>query len=444
MKYRALLVGSAAVALLMILVGIPSLAFSAEPFSREDVLKFKRVSAAQMSPNGEWIAYTVSVPREPGDEAGGAYSELWLVSTRLGNPKPFITGKVNVSGPRWSPDGSRVAFLMARGEKAKTQVWMIPVSGGEATQVTSSETSVSTFRWHPGGARIAYVATTPQSKREKDLDTKGYGFVFYEENLKDRNLYVLKVGPEGRVGESEADHERLLRLELRVEPRRRHDRGGHHRGESRRPGVHVPEDLAHQRLDEGTQAAQRQSRQARRIRVEPRRLGDRLQRRQGAQGSLREPGLRHRRRGRRGEEPHPARLPRPRDVDRLEGQEDDSSIRASEGAYPTLSTVAAAGGKRTVILDARTAGVIFDAPSYTGDFKSFAFTANAPDVPGDLYLWKPGSQAETAHERSIPGSPIARSASRGSSAIRLATASRSRESSSIRSATRPARNIRSP
>jgi dipeptidyl aminopeptidase/acylaminoacyl peptidase len=54
-----------------------------------------------------------------------------------------------MSSPRWSPDGSKIAFLAERGEKPLTQVSVIPVDGGEAYQLTKGETSVSDFRWHP-------------------------------------------------------------------------------------------------------------------------------------------------------------------------------------------------------------------------------------------------------------------------------------------------------
>jgi dipeptidyl aminopeptidase/acylaminoacyl peptidase len=66
--------------------------------------------------------------------------------------------------------------------------------------------------------------------------------------------------------------------------------------------------------------------------------------------------------------------------------------RSGEGTYPTLSTVSAAGGKRTVILDAKTAGVIFDSPSFTKNFKLFAFGGTAPGVPGDLFCWTAGAK----------------------------------------------------
>ena len=94
----------AATALIVSLLIISQSAFSASPFSPEDALKFKRVSDAVISPSGEWIAYTVSVPRAANDEAGNAYSEFYLVSTRTGAVRPFITGKVNASSLRFSPD----------------------------------------------------------------------------------------------------------------------------------------------------------------------------------------------------------------------------------------------------------------------------------------------------------------------------------------------------
>ncbi len=103
----------------------------------------------------------------------------------------FITGKVRIGSPLWAPDGSMIGFLMKRGDR--TQVWAIPVSGGEAKQLTNSDEPVLSFRWHPDGRHIGYVAQQSKNKREKVLDAKGYGFVFYEESLKDRNLYLADV-----------------------------------------------------------------------------------------------------------------------------------------------------------------------------------------------------------------------------------------------------------
>jgi dipeptidyl aminopeptidase/acylaminoacyl peptidase len=391
MTIRASMQRIAAIALLMILIIIPPCVLSAEPFSPKDILMIKRVSETAMSPSGEWIAYTVSAPRAADDEAGGAYSELWLASTTLGEPKPFVTGKVNASGPRWSPDGTRIAFLMARGEKAKTQVWMIPAGGAEATQVTSSETGVSTFRWHPGGARIAYVAATPQSKREKELDTKGYGFVFYEENLKDRNLYVLRVGPEGAVGEPEQITKDCSVWNIEWSPD----------GATIAAGITSKNLIDQEYMFQKIWLISVSTKERKQLSDNPGKLGGFAWSPDGsaiaynAANDLRD----HAESqifviGVAGGAARNLTVPGFRGHVTWTGWKDRSTVvyRSSEGTYPTLSTVPAAGGKRTVILDARASGVIFDAPSYTVDFKSFAFSGSAPDVPGDIYLWKAGSK----------------------------------------------------
>ena len=122
-------------ALLLVSSSIAPPGAAGTPMTAGDILGYKRAATAAISPSGEWIAYTVSVPRTATDEAGRAYSEIHVVSTRTGASRPFVAGKVNADAPRWSPDGSRIAFLMARGEKAKTQVWTIPIDGGEARLV---------------------------------------------------------------------------------------------------------------------------------------------------------------------------------------------------------------------------------------------------------------------------------------------------------------------
>jgi len=175
----------------------------ASVFTPDDVLKIKSISDVAISPDGKWVAYTVSVPREATDKAGSAYKELYIASTQKEGQRPFITGKVRISSPKWSPDGKQLAFLTKRGDDANTQVWTIPMDGGEARAITKSESSVSYFQWSPDGAYIAYLATTPKSKREQQLEKKGYDFVYFEENLKHRNLYRIAVD------EPEADAEQL-------------------------------------------------------------------------------------------------------------------------------------------------------------------------------------------------------------------------------------------
>ena len=158
--------------------------------SEKELLKIKTCDDAVISPDGNWIAYTVSVPRTAIEKSGSAWRELYLFSVKTSESKPFITGQVNTYEPRWKPDGTLLAFRSKSGEDKYTQVWGIAINGGEAVQLTSASNNVETFRWHPDGMRIAYIAETPLSAKERELREKGYGFIFYQENLKDKNLYL--------------------------------------------------------------------------------------------------------------------------------------------------------------------------------------------------------------------------------------------------------------
>jgi dipeptidyl aminopeptidase/acylaminoacyl peptidase len=185
--------GAALISLVLALAWAQPAWGALEVFSPDDVFQLRTARSAAISPDGEWIAFTVSVPRAAEEEAGAAWSELHLLAVKSGLVRPFVSGKVNVSSPRWSPDGRSLAFLSKRGQDACTQVWAIPRDGGEAQPLTRSETDVEVFRWLPDARRIAYAAQPPVAKREKELAKKGYGFIFFEENLKSSALYVTAL-----------------------------------------------------------------------------------------------------------------------------------------------------------------------------------------------------------------------------------------------------------
>ncbi len=373
--------------LLVSILVAPQIARAAgAPVSPQDILGYKRARDAAVSPSGEWIAYTVSVPRAAAEEAGREYRELHVVSTKTGAARPFVTGAVNVTQPRWSRDGSRIAFLMARGEKAKTQVWMIPFGGGEARQVTKSETSVSTFRWHPAGDRIAYVATIPDSKRDTELDKKGYGFTFFEENLKDRNLYLLDVGAEGGIGAPRILTENCSVWEFEWSPD----------GTKIAAGISPKNLVDHEYMFQKLWIVDVASKERRRIADNPGKLGNIAWSPDGARiayNAAKE--LRDHAESQvfvvdvgSGEIRN---LTEPAFRGHVEwvGWKDRNTVvyRSGESAYPALSLVDAKGGARKVILNAKTAGVIFNSPSFTTDFKSFAFTGSTPRNPSDVYFW---------------------------------------------------------
>ncbi len=161
---------------------------SATPMTINQLLDISRVGKVDISPDGKLALFTVVQNRSLDEEAGGSWSRLYLVSTKEGEPRPYITGEVSVSNPTFSPDGHFLAFGMTRGDDAKSQVWVMPVGGGEALAATKSKTGVSAFAWSHDGNHLFTIETEAQDEQEKELADKGWLPRWYEENLRGRHL----------------------------------------------------------------------------------------------------------------------------------------------------------------------------------------------------------------------------------------------------------------
>jgi len=133
----------------------------------DELLTLKAVGSVQISPDAKWIAYTVGY----GDFKTDSFmTQLWLADVKSGRIFQVTRGDKSASNPRWSPDGSWLAFTSNRIED-KNQIFAIDPLGGEAVQLTKSETSIGNFSWSEDGKSIAYLATEaapPVSKERKE------------------------------------------------------------------------------------------------------------------------------------------------------------------------------------------------------------------------------------------------------------------------------------
>ena len=66
----------------------------------DDLLGLDRVSEAQVSPEGKWVAYKVATPDR---QANRLASNIWVVSTAGGAPRQ-LTRSGHDSQPQWSSD----------------------------------------------------------------------------------------------------------------------------------------------------------------------------------------------------------------------------------------------------------------------------------------------------------------------------------------------------
>ncbi|MBJ7498048.1 MAG: PD40 domain-containing protein, partial [Gemmataceae bacterium] len=132
-----------------------TVATAARPMQVDDLFKFLRVSDAQISPDGFWIAYVVT---KVDLDANKSSSNLWLADVAGKNPPKRLTSTDKKDRhPRWSPDGKRILFESSR--SGETQLWTIDIRGGEARQITNLATEASGAIWSADGKNIAFVST---------------------------------------------------------------------------------------------------------------------------------------------------------------------------------------------------------------------------------------------------------------------------------------------
>ncbi|MEQ2354418.1 S9 family peptidase [Pseudoalteromonas piscicida] len=160
----------------------------------EDIPKIQSVSSTSVSPDGELVAFTRSVPRELYvDQNGSNYSELYVIDDE-GVERPFITGKVSISSISWSADGQFIYFLTKKKEDKQRALYRIAVNGGEAQKVLSLKgTGISAYSLSPDGKQVAILAMPAADKSEKELKKLGFMAEVYELGLKNKQLHIIDL-----------------------------------------------------------------------------------------------------------------------------------------------------------------------------------------------------------------------------------------------------------
>ncbi|MCB8921785.1 MAG: S9 family peptidase [Ardenticatenaceae bacterium] len=143
----------------------------------EDLYRFEHITDARIAPDGRSTIISV---RHVDQKTEKKYSNLWLYPTRGGKPRQFTYGDHVDSSPRWSPDGSQIAFLSNRKDGKSAQIYLIPVDGGEARPLTDLKGSIGGFQWSPDGKNLlcAFRKKDKESlEREQDEQKKKLGIV---------------------------------------------------------------------------------------------------------------------------------------------------------------------------------------------------------------------------------------------------------------------------
>lgn len=156
-----------------------------------------------MSPDGKWIAYTLSTPDTSKDKRN---SDIWMVSFDGKQSVQLTNGEEGESTPKWSPDGKYLSFVSSRNGEKVAQIWLLDTRGGEAKKITALKGDLDEYAWSPDGKKV--VMSIKDEDFSDTSKTKGrLPFVM--------DRYVFKQDIEGYI-ENRYTHLYLFDIETKI------------------------------------------------------------------------------------------------------------------------------------------------------------------------------------------------------------------------------------
>ncbi|MEO6167905.1 MAG: S9 family peptidase [Chitinophagales bacterium] len=177
------------------------------------------VTEPSVSPDGKWVAYTVSSTNFEEDDFS---TDIWMTSwdgkTTL---QLTYTEAESESKPRWSPDNNYLAFHSSRTDSNEvSQLWLLNRAGGEAKKITSFAGGVEDYAWSFDGKKIAVIASIIDTAEYIEGTETAVPLVidryYFKEDYSEylttsrKHLYVLDVATEDTIRIADGDFEEEL------------------------------------------------------------------------------------------------------------------------------------------------------------------------------------------------------------------------------------------
>tara|TARA_B100000809_G_scaffold211814_2_gene215586 strand:+ start:8057 stop:10159 length:2103 start_codon:yes stop_codon:yes gene_type:complete len=139
--------------------GVITLHAQQSPLVNEDIFEIEYASDVQISPDATMVAYvrySMSIMRDRRE------GRLWLVNTDGSSHRKLTSEDRSESSPRWSPDGTRIAFVS--GSTEGSEIYVYWVATGQIARLTQLERSPGGIAWSPDGRQIAFTMLVPEAR----------------------------------------------------------------------------------------------------------------------------------------------------------------------------------------------------------------------------------------------------------------------------------------